>query len=224
MSRFREPAASDAIAGSTSRAPSKNLKVLQHLVKYISRYRIMVLGAMLAVVVASSAVLTFGYGLKRIVDEGFASQNTGSLDTAFTFMLGVIITLAFAGFARLYLVTRLGENVIADIRRDLFAHLLRLPPSFYETARTGEILSRLTADTGLIQTIIATSLPIALRNGISLLGAVILLFAASPKLTGSVLIIVPLVIRSFYLVVTCGVSRGSPKTKSQPAPLLRMKF
>lgn len=175
-------------------APSKNVGVLRNLALYLSKYKPLIAGALAAVLVASASILTFGYGLRRIVDEGFVSGDAAQLNTAFAFMMGVIAVLALSAFARLYFVSKLGESVVADMRRDLFSHLIKLPPSFYEKTKVGEILSRLSTDTSLIQTVVATSLPIAVRNAVSLLGAILLLFHASPKLTGMVLLIVPIVV------------------------------
>ncbi len=173
---------------------SNNIGILKNLLPYLRSNAKTALCAVVAIAVASIAVLAFGQGLRGIVDHGLAGQDTDSLDRAFTAMIGIILVLAAASAVRMYAVSAVGERITAQLRQDLYSHLLTLPPAFFESARIGEILSRLTNDTGQIQSVITTSFPIALRNSALLLGAASMLFFTSAKLTGIVSLVVPVVI------------------------------
>ncbi|TAH36728.1 MAG: ATP-binding cassette domain-containing protein [Alphaproteobacteria bacterium] len=155
---------------------------------------------MFAILIASGAVLAFGQGLRGIIDHGLNSEETASLDHAFEIMLAIIAVLSGASMVRMYTVSAIGERVVADLRKDLYAHLLTLPPSFFEITKVGEILSRLTADTTQVQSVVSTSFPIALRNSVLLIGAAFMLFLTSAKLAGIVSFVVPMVIGPLILV------------------------
>ena len=161
---------------------------------FVRPYRGHVLAALLALAVAAGTVLALGFGLRLLVDEGFATGNADLLDRAVVVLLGVIVFLAMASYARFYLVSWIGERVVADIRKAVFDHVVTLSPAYFEVTRTGEILSRLTTDTTLIQMVVGTSASIALRNSLLFLGGVILLLFTSPKLTGLVALVVPCVV------------------------------
>jgi ATP-binding cassette subfamily B protein len=147
-----------------------------------------------ALTVAAGTVLALGIGLRRLVDEGFRSGNEAMLDQALIVLLGVVVLLSAATACRFYLVSWIGERVVADIRRAVYDHVLGLNPGFFESARTGEILSRLTTDTTLIQVVVGTTGSMALRNLLMLVGGVVLLVVTSPKLAGLVAAGVPLVV------------------------------
>jgi ATP-binding cassette subfamily B protein len=149
---------------------------------------------MLALVVAAATVLTFGAGLRWLVDQGFRGGNVALLDRALLFMLAVVVVLAAATFARSFLVSWIGERVAADIRRRVFDNVIELGPSFYEITPTGEVLSRLTTDTTLLQTIVGSSASMALRNLLLFVGGTVMMAVTSPKLTGLVALVVPLVV------------------------------
>jgi len=186
---------STAETGRTNDRPrSRDIKELRHLWGYLRPYKAQVAGAALALLVAAGTVLALGFGLRRLVDEGFAEGNAALLDQAVLVLAAVVVVLAAASYARFYLVTKLGERVVADVRRDVFRHVIGLSPGFFETTRTGEVLSRLTTDTTLLQVVVGTGVPIALRNALTLLGGTILLLVTSPQLTGLVLLVVPLVL------------------------------
>ncbi|MEO8409156.1 MAG: ABC transporter transmembrane domain-containing protein [Propionivibrio sp.] len=157
-------------------------------------YRGRVIVAALALVVAAVAMLGVGQGLRAVIDRGFAAGDPAWLDRALLAMFGVIVVLASATFLRFYNVSWLGERVTADLRRRVFDHLLSLPPSFFEQGRTGAVISRLTSDTTLIESAIGSTLSIALRNLLLLLGGLAMLFTTSLKLTLLVLAGVPLVV------------------------------
>ncbi|WP_018604862.1 ABC transporter transmembrane domain-containing protein [Uliginosibacterium gangwonense] len=157
-------------------------------------YRGRVIVAALALVVAALAMLGVGQGLRAVIDKGFAAGDPAWLDRALVLMFGVIALLAAATYTRFYNVSWLGERVTADLRRRVFNHLLSLPPSYFEQGRTGAVISRLTADTTLIEQAVGSSLSIALRNVLILIGGLVMLFTTNLKLTLLVLCGVPLVV------------------------------
>jgi len=144
--------------------------------------------------VAAATVLAVGQGLKFVIDRGFAAGNPAELDRMLGLMLGVVVLLAGATYTRFYFVSWLGERVTADLRRSVFDHLLRLPPGFFEVTRTGEVISRLTNDTTMLETVIGSSASMAIRNFLLLVGGLVMLALTSLKLTLLVLAGVPVVI------------------------------
>ncbi|MFV3128746.1 ABC transporter transmembrane domain-containing protein [Niveispirillum sp. KHB5.9] len=172
----------------------RDLKPLRLLWPFLKPYRLRMAAATAALAVAAGTVLGLGQGLKALVDRGFAAGNADLLNQALLVMLVVIVLLAVSTFTRFYLVSWIGERVVADIRRKVFDHLVTQSPAFFETTKTGEILSRLTTDTTLLQQVIGTSVSIALRNSLMLVGGLVLLGLTSGKLTGLVLLVVPLVV------------------------------
>ena len=177
------------------RAPVVSLRLLlPHLRPYLPR----ALGAAAALLIAAGLTLALGQGLKRLIDDGFAG-GAASLDSAALFMGGVVALLALATSARYYLVSWLGERVAADLRRRVFDHVLSLSPAYFETARTGDILSRMTADVGLLQSLIGSAISMGLRNAITGLGALGMLLATSVKLAGIMLVVLPLVVAPLVL-------------------------
>jgi ATP-binding cassette subfamily B protein len=179
-------------AASEQKRPSLN--ALGSVLRFIAPYRLMVAGAGIALVVAAAAVLGIGQAIRRVIDVGFGHGNGTYLDLYFGALFGVVAVLAVATFARFYCVTWLGERVVADIRRAVYAHVLRLSPAFFESTRTGEVLSRLTTDTELIQTLVGSSISVALRNLLLFLGSAVLLVITSPHLTLLVALVIPLVV------------------------------
>ncbi len=173
---------------------------LRALFRYLVPYRRQVIGASIALVFTASGVLALGGALRYLVDEGLGKGNPALLDSAFYLLLGVTALLAFGTYARYFLISSVGEKVVADLRRDLFSHLLTQDLAFFESTRTGELTSRLTADTTLIQTVVGSSLSMAARNALMLVGGLALLIVTSPKLTAYVLFIVPLVVFPIILL------------------------
>lgn len=184
----------------TDQAPKGELGQLRHILRFVLPYRGAMVGAFVALTVAAGTVLVMGVGLRRLVDDGFSSGNAALLDQALIALLGVILLLAAATYSRFFLVTWLGERVVADIRQAVFSHVLSLSPGFFETTRTGEIMSRITTDTTLLQTVIGSSASMALRNFLLLIGGLIMLAITSPKLTMLVVIAVPVVIAPIVLI------------------------
>jgi ATP-binding cassette subfamily B protein len=157
-------------------------------------YHARIAAAGVALVVAATCMLLVGQGLRAVIDRGFVSSNPALLDQALLAMFVLIAVMASATYARFYLVSWLGERVTADLRRRVFDHLLTLPPSFFESGRTGEVISRLTNDTTQIETVIGSSASMALRNALLLIGGLVMLAVTSLKLTLLVLVCVPLVV------------------------------
>ena len=162
-------------------------------------YRNRILLAAIALVVAAMAMLGVGQGLRAVIDRGFSAGDPAWLDRALMAMFGIIVLLAAATYTRFYNVSWLGERVTADLRRRVFDHLLTLPPSYFEQGRTGAVISRLTSDTTLIENAIGSSLSIALRNILILIGGLTMLFTTNLKLTLMVLAGVPLVVTPIVL-------------------------
>ena len=180
--------------------PKRDLGQLRHIARFVRPYGGTVAAALVALTVAAGTVLVMGVGLRRLVDDGFADGNAAMLDQALFALLGVILLLAAATYSRFYLVTWLGERVVADIRRAVFDHVLTLSPGFFETTRTGEVMSRITTDTTLLQSVIGSSVSMALRNMLLLIGGLIMLAVTSPKLTALVVLAVPLVIAPIIVI------------------------
>jgi len=175
-------------------APKGELENLQYIVGYLKPYKLSLVGVFLALVISSSAVLSIGAGLRYIVDQGLSNNNPALLDQGLIVLLAVIVTLALATYLRFYLITRVGEKVVADIRRDVFNHILRLSSNFFETAKTGDIMSRITTDATILQIVIGSSLSVALRNIFLLFGGLFLLVATSAKLSFYIAIMIPVAV------------------------------
>ena len=187
----------DGIAGAAAageRAPVRDLGQLRHVARFLRPYKLAIAGALVALTTAAVTVLALGFGLRRLVDEGFSGADATLLDQALSVMFGVIALLAAASYGRYFLVSWVGERVVADIRRAVYDHVIGLSPVFFEATRTGEILSRLTADTTVIQTVLGATASMALRNVLLLVGGTVLLAVTSPKLTGVVFLIVLVVV------------------------------
>jgi ATP-binding cassette subfamily B protein len=176
------------------RERSRDLRQLRYLLSLVRTYRLHVAGALAALTVAAATVLALGIGLRTLIDKGFAGGDTALLDQAVLVLLAVIAVLALATYSRFYLVSWIGERVVADLRRRVFDHVVRLSPGFFETTRTGEVMSRITTDTTLLQSTVGTAVPIALRNLLMLAGGTVMLIITSPKLTGLVFLVTPLVL------------------------------
>ncbi len=186
--------AGSAAGKAEERPRSRRLAELGHLWRYVRRYPWQLGGAFVALVIAAGTVLAMGVGLRRLVDDGFASGNAALLDQAVFVLFGVTLVLAASSFARFYLVSWIGERVVADIRKEVFDHVITLPPSYFELTRTGEVISRLTTDTTVLQVVVDSTVSIAIRNALLLVGGTVLLIVTSPKLTGLVFLVVPLIL------------------------------
>ena len=175
-------------------SPVARLAALRQLLPYLKPYAGRAIAAGAALLAAAGLVLGLGQGVRHLVDAGFASGDAAQLDRTALLLFGVVAALAVATCGRFWLVSWLGERVAGDLRRELFDHVLRLSPAWFETARTGDILSRLTADVTLLQSLIGSAISMGIRNILTGGGAFAMLLVTSPKLAGIVALVVPLVV------------------------------
>lgn len=187
------PKASLPAGATEDRAKSRQIGSLRALGPFLAPYHLMLAAAGGALVLTAIVSLTLPLAVRRVVD-GFESETAALLDQYFLAALGIATLLALGTGLRYYLVTRLGERVVADIRKAVFDRMIGMSPAFYEKIMTGEVLSRITTDTTLLLSVISSSVSVALRNVLILIGGLGLMMVTSPKLTGAVLLIVPLII------------------------------
>ncbi|MCU1724939.1 ABC transporter transmembrane domain-containing protein [Pseudomonas sp. 5P_5.1_Bac1] len=173
---------------------SRQRQALQLAWRFVRPYRKQSLLALLALVVTAGITLSMGQGIRLLVDQGFVTRSADLLGQSIALFMALVLALAVGTFARFYLVSWIGERVVADIRQQVFDHLIGLHPGFFEHNRSSEIQSRLTADTTLLQSVIGSSLSLFLRNTLMVLGGIVLLFVTNPKLTSIVVLALPLVV------------------------------
>ncbi len=181
-------------AGLPPERRSIKIEPLRQLAPYLLRYRGRVIAAFIALVVAALTTLVVPVAVRRMVDFGFSKEGIELIGSYFAVMIAVAAVLAAASAARYYLVTTLGERIVADLRAQLFAHLSLLSPGFFDRSQSGELLSRLTADTTQIKAAVGASVSIALRNLVLFVGASIMMVVTSPKLSAFVLGAIPLIV------------------------------
>lgn len=181
------------------RGKSKDLRPLRRLLPFLSSYKPQVVMAFIALLVASVATLVIPVAVRRVFDHGFTGENAGLVDQYFGVMLAVVALLAVGSAVRFYFVTWIGERVVADVRDALFRHLTLLTPSYYESQKTGEVISRLTADTTQIKSAFSSTASIALRNVVMLIGALVMMVYTSPKLSGLAALAIPLIVLPLVL-------------------------
>jgi ATP-binding cassette subfamily B protein len=191
-----EQLVSAGTAAPAGRRPS--LRPLASLLPYIGRYRGRALAALGALALAALTTLVVPIAARRMIDFGFTERGVSLINNYFLVMIGVAAVLAFASGSRYYLVTTLGERIVADLRSDVFAHLTSLSAAFFDEARTGEMISRLTADTTQIKASVGSSISVALRNCVLFLGASVMMVVTSPKLSFYVLVAIPLIVLPLY--------------------------
>ncbi|WP_394143296.1 ABC transporter ATP-binding protein/permease [Vibrio atypicus] len=172
----------------------KNLKILFELIRFIQPYKGKVAAALIALIFTAGLTLSVGHGVRILIDQGFSQQSTEQLSSAIQFILAVTVMISIGTFFRFYLVSSVGERVSADIRLAVFNHVITLHPSYFETNGSGDIMSRITTDTTLLQSIIGSSFSMAMRSALMCIGAVIMLFATNIKLTLIVLASVPFIL------------------------------
>src|SRR5215510_7850236 len=177
---------SGAMPQSADLPKSRDLGQLRRLAGFLAPYRWRIAGALCALVLAAGSVLALGQGLKHVIDAGFASGDPRLLNRALAGIVGVAIVMSAATWFRFYLMMTTGERVITDIRRAVYGHLLSLEPAFFESARTGEVILRLTNDTAQLQIVVGYGFSMFLRNALMGLGALIMLVATSGKLAALV--------------------------------------
>ncbi len=162
--------------------------------QFVRPYRLRLIIAICALVFTAGLTLSLGQGIKLMIDDGFSNQSTLGLANALSLVGIIIFAMSMGAYFRFYMVSWLGERVVADIRKQLYSHLVSLPPSFFEDNLAGEIQSRVTTDTTLLQSVIGSSLSFALRNTLTFIGGLSLMFMSNIKLTLIVLLVVPLII------------------------------
>jgi ATP-binding cassette subfamily B protein len=189
---------------SSERPRAKSLKPLRTLWPFIVPYHRTLLAALAALLIASAAMLAMPVALRYLIDNGFMAQDMGTVNRYFGWFLAATVVFSLFAAMRYYLVTWLGERVVADIRDAVYARIIHMDPAFFEVTRTGEVLSRLTTDTTLVQSISGSGLSIALRSLLSLVGGLVMLVLTSPQmaaytLVGIVVVVVPVVVVGKYI-------------------------
>ncbi|MEF1289896.1 ABC transporter ATP-binding protein/permease [Vibrio sp. M260118] len=177
-----------------SEVKKKNLGILLGLLRFIKPYRLKVAAALMALIFTAALTLSVGQGVRVLIDQGFAQQSVQQLSSAIAFILVITLLISIGTFFRFYLVSSVGERVSADIRLAVFNHVITLHPSYFETNGSGDIMSRITTDTTLLQSIIGSSFSMAMRSALMCIGAIIMLFATNIKLTLIVLACVPFIL------------------------------
>ena len=173
---------------------SAKLRPLLALAPYVARYRGRAALAFISLTVAAITTLVVPIAVRRMIDFGFSPEGIALINSYFSVMIAIVAVLAAASASRYYLVMTIGERIVADLRRDVFAHLVSLSPAFFDSARSGELVSRLTADTTQIKSAVGASVSIALRNMMLFIGAAAMMVITSPKLSGFVLLAIPLIV------------------------------
>ncbi|HSG66741.1 MAG TPA: ABC transporter transmembrane domain-containing protein, partial [Gammaproteobacteria bacterium] len=189
---------SDLLA--VNRPRSASARPLRDLLPFIRPYTGRLALALLALSIAAAAMLALPVALRYLIDSGFTARNAAAIDRYFLLLLGVAIVFGAFAALRFYLVMWLGERVVADVREAVYAHVIRMDPAFYEITKTGEVLSRLTTDTTLIQSIAGVGLSITLRSILTLVGGLVLLAVTSPSLTAVIIVLVPVVLVPILLI------------------------
>jgi ATP-binding cassette subfamily B protein len=176
------------------RPPGKNYAYLRRTWGFMRPYTDKLAYAGTALVITSLATLSIGVGLKFLIDRGLSAGDQQFLNLGFLGLMAIIAVIAAGTYFRFYYISWVGERVVADVRKAVFDQVIKQSPGFYETTKTGEILSRLTSDTTLLQTVVGSSLSIALRNTLSVIGGVTMMIVTNVELTGLVLLVVPAVV------------------------------
>jgi ATP-binding cassette, subfamily B, bacterial len=185
-------------APASATAANRKLRPLLALFPYVARYRMRAIAALLALLTAAIATLVVPIAVRRMIDLGFSRESATLIDSYFSVMIAIVAVLALASAARFYLVTTLGERIVADLREDVFGHLVSLSSAYFDTAKSGELLSRLTADTTQIKAAVGASVSIALRNLVLFVGGAIMMVVTSPRLSAFVLAAIPVIVLPLY--------------------------
>jgi len=197
LSQSGEEYANEVARVAAARTKSRSIRPLRAILPFLKPYRLRIAAAGIALIISSAATLILPMAGRQLIDHGFNSAEINRISQYFLGFLAVAAVMGLSGATRFYFVTWIGERVVADIRKAVFSNVLGLTPQFFEMTRTGEVLSRLTADTTLIQTVVGSSVSVALRNLVTLTGGFILMFVTSPKLAALivgavVLVMIPL--------------------------------
>jgi ATP-binding cassette subfamily B protein len=189
-----EPTVFETQLKPSSAAGRAKLRPLLALAPYVARYRGRAFLALIALTIAALTMLIVPVAVRRMIDFGLSPEGIAMINSYFSVMIAMVAVLAFASAARFYLVMTIGERIVADLRRDVFGHLISLSPAFFDSARSGELISRLTADTTQIKSAVGASVSIALRNLMLFIGATAMMVITSPRLSGFVLLAIPLIV------------------------------
>ncbi|MBQ4861625.1 ATP-binding cassette domain-containing protein [Pseudoalteromonas sp. MMG013] len=184
----------DPLTDNSKKSSNKKLSILLELKRFVRPYFARVALATAALILTAGLTLSIGQGVRMLIDQGFAEQSLEQLERAVQFILVITVLISAGTYLRFYLVSWIGERVSADIRLAVFNHVISLHPSYFETTKSGDIMSRLTTDTTLLQSIIGSSLSMAIRSALMLIGALFMLFATNIKLTLVVLCAVPFIL------------------------------
>ncbi len=189
----------------------KSLNPLRALLPFLRPYRGMMAAAVCALLIASGAMLALPVALRQLIDHGIATKDAGTVNLYFIGFLAAAVAFGVFAALRFYLVTWLGERVVADLRAAIYRRVVRMDPLFYETTRVGEVLSRLTTDTTLVQAIAGVNLSIVLRSTLNLIGALVMMGLTSAKLMGVILVLMPVVVVPLIVIGrrVRGLSRAS---------------
>jgi ATP-binding cassette subfamily B protein len=189
-----------ALKDAAARRPKqRDMRPLVRLLPYAAAHKPDAAAACVFLVISTSASLGLTGAARMVIDKGLTSVATAAIDRYFLLLMGVAVVLALATALRYFFVTKLGERVVADLRTGLYRHIMGLDQAFFLNTRTGEVLSRLTTDIAIIETMLTTSVSLALRNLLSVIGAITLLLFVSPSLTSFVVILAPLVIAPIFI-------------------------
>ena len=183
----------------TERQTSRDVASLKRMLGFLRPYLRQLIAAAIALIATASVTLSVGQGLRLLIDEALAVRTTDVLMVSIAVFAALVLVLAAGTYARFYFISWVGERVSADVRKAVYANLVRMHPGFFEINRPTEIMSRITTDTTLLQTVLGASASIALRNGLILVGGVIMLFVTNPKLSAVVLASAPVVISPIVL-------------------------
>jgi ATP-binding cassette subfamily B protein len=185
-------------AAPPSERQSRNLKPLLSLAPYIARYRWRAVAALVALLLAAVATLLVPIAVRRMIDFGFSRESANLIDSYFAVMIAIVAVLALASAARFYLVTSLGERIVADLREGVFGHLVSLSLAYFDEAKSGELISRLSADTTQVKAAVGASVSVALRNSVLFVGAAAMMVVTSPRLSAFVLAVIPVIVLPLY--------------------------
>jgi ATP-binding cassette subfamily B protein len=185
-------------AAASERQQNRRLKPLLSLMPYIARYRWHAIAALAALLIAAVTTLIVPIAVRRMIDFGFSRESASLIDSYFTVMIAIVAVLALASAARFYLVATLGERIVADLREEVFGHVVSLSPAYFDEAKSGELISRLTADTTQIKAAVGASVSVALRNSVLFVGAAVMMVVTSPRLSAFVLAVIPVIVLPLY--------------------------
>lgn len=200
MSDANNPIVEAIEAEAVRRKRSRAVRPIVGLFPFVLRYKPMLASAFVALCVATGSTLVVPMAARRLMDQGFSKASAGFIDQYFLALIGVALVLGVSSATRFYFVSWIGERVVSDLREAVYAHVMRLSPAFFEVTRTGEVLSRLTADTTLIKTVVGSSASVALRNFFMFIGAAVMMAVTSPWLSALVLLAIPMIMLPLILM------------------------